>query len=791
MFRDISSLQTKTLQEVYREISKNISICFTNDFGLNDIFPAMNKKELDFQGNRFGYNFFLEEIIKNAFVHGYNGFLDQPIGIAIKLNDKQEVQEISTYTKNIKNLDANPIRMRELENVRLNGYGLGQQYMNLSYLRSYEEIPEFSDGKFFKVKSVLYDKIDEQKKYEFDGFTERMFLAHRRGLIILPENMEVVNTMLQQGKKALNIAWKVATMEADESFAKDEQENYTFIQRHQSQAGKQGATELINFIEKMKARTRWLNKIAPKLAYTIVRKSSIVKHVIIDYRTIKASGIKQAIELFGTNARLTQDGQVSIAIVEDIEEIKDSFTLINTGIKINGSSIYRIANSDLLMYGAKGQTSVKVAQALDGTKEIKQALKEMGIEGEIGADTDSVIRKQGQGIELNQGILEIGETELKGKTPEQITRFIRSALEVKRAIGIMYGQKTIIDLKSLQTTSALIKAVRARKVITEEQYKELQLSKEKILEIKEKGIEIYIASNRINEEYRQNGISGQIIRDSETNKAYIYDYYSMDKTEIDEITNQEDLGNLEDKIVNGDNLIMIDIELLKKNFQGSNIIESFTKLGALTGKIKMTMGLGNIGIRDIENIGYNIRFDKIPELTIQEAKELSQIFDSYKILDVIGRDSEFGIILRSIKEKAVLERFIEIIKERILSKSKLIENGNEIEGIELKDKKMEKMLGELLLRAEKNKYKELSKEEINQLMKDITPKNTIEEIMKSIKELKKIDEQEKGKDKSEQEMLVNKMILLILYSEKKNGKQIQEQIAINNISTYRAMLAAA
>ena len=104
---------------------------------------------------------------------------------------------------------------------------------------------------------------------------------------------------------------------------------------------------------------------------------------------------------------------------------------------------------------------------------------------------------------------------------------------------------------------------------------------------------------------------------------------------------------------------------------------------------------------------------------------------------------------------------------------------------------MEKMLGELLLRAEKNKYKELSNKEINQLMKDITPKNTIEEIMKSIKELKKIDEQEKGKDKSEQEMLVNKMILLILYSEKKNGKQIQEQIAINNISTYRAMLAAA
>ncbi|MBR3627768.1 MAG: hypothetical protein IKN42_02840, partial [Elusimicrobia bacterium] len=328
----------------------------------------------------------------------------------------------------------------------------------------------------------------------------------------------------------------------------------------------------------------FITKTVKTILGTIAKETNKIKHVIIDYKTIKASGIKQAIELFGTNARLNEEGQISVGIVEDIEEIRDSFTLINTGIKIDGSSIYRIKNSDLLMYGAKGQTSIKVAQALNGTKEIKEALQEMGLTETSNTETEGVVMIDGVGIEINNGLLEIGEIELEGKTPQQIKEYITTALEIKRALGIMYGQKTIIDLKNL-TGSALIKAVengRARKVITEEQYRKLELNKEKIKELKEKGIEIYVACNEIKDEYRQNEISGQIIRDSKTNKAYIYDYYSMDKTEIDEITNQKDLAKLEDKIVNGENLIMIDIDLLKKSFQGSNIIESFTKLGALT-----------------------------------------------------------------------------------------------------------------------------------------------------------------------------------------------------------------
>ena len=379
--------------------------------------------------------------------------------------------------------------------------------------------------------------------------------------------------------------------------------------------------------------------------------------------------------------------------------------------------------------------------------------------------------------------------DLFDKSTKEIADYMLSALEVKNTIGLMYGQKTIIDLKRLSGQELLtaLKNGKTRKVITEEQFNQLNLNKDTILDLRANGIEIYIDTDK--DDYKEYGISGQIIKEGE--KKYIYDYYSEDKIELDVITKENGLANLEQKIINSPIPIMIDIELLKNSFQKKNSIEAFEMLSALLGKIKINMGLGNINKKDIESIGYTISFNKIPEMSLQEAKKLSQISDTYEMLKVIGENSEFGIILGNIKEKNVTERFIEIIKERILAKSKLIETGNEIEGIELKDKKLEIMLGKLLLRAEKNNYKQLSKEEIENLMKDVKPINLIEELMKNIEELKVLDEQNNDKDVLEQELLVNKMILLILYSEKKNGKQLQKQVVVGDIAQYRAMLAAA
>ena len=239
---------------------------------------------------------------------------------------------------------------------------------------------------------------------------------------------------------------------------------------------------------------------------------------------------------------------------------------------------------------------------------------------------------------------------------------------------------------------------------------------------------------------------------------------------------------MEDKIINGENLIMIDIELLKKSFQGSNIIESFTKLGALTGKIKMTMGIGNIGIRDIENVGYNIRFEEIPEISESDIQKLIKATTKEEILNIIGQQNGFAIILTSLKDEKV-NRFKELITERILAKKALTESATAIDGTELEDKKIEIMLGKMLFRQINYTDKQTIKEELM----------SQGQLMKVLEQLKEMDNSQKGAETPEQQILVNTIIQLILLydGQRVKGNQLQKQTAVGDISTYRSMLAAA
>ena len=504
------------------------------------------------------------------------------------------------------------------------------------------------------------------------------------------------------------------------------------------------------------------------------------KTFVIEYKSIKANELENLTETMP----LTNEQNIKqVYILDNIEQLKDKFLLINTGIKIDGSSIYKVKFGNLLIYGAHNKSHLEIIKILNDSEQLKKEIKSsLSIKDEI--EIEGLMVTDGNGINLNNGLLEIGKIELEGKTQQQIKEFITSTLKVKQALGIMYGQKTIIDLKSL-TGNSLLKAVengRARKVITEDQYTDLKLNKEKISELKKKGIEIYVACNEIKEDYIENGISGQIIRDTETNKAYIYDYYSMDRTELDEIKTQKDFADLENKIVNGNKLIIVDIDILKKNFQGSNIIESFTKLGALTGKIKMTMGLGNIGIRDIENVGYNIRFDEIPEISKSDIQKLLTATTKEEILNIIGQRNGFAIILTSLKDENV-NRFKELIIERILAKKALTESSTAIDGVELEDKNMEIMLGKLLFRQMNYTDKETIKEKLMSQGK----------LMKVLEQLKELDNNQKGIETQDQQELVNTIIQLILLydGQRVKGNQLQKQTDLGNISNYRAMLAAA
>ena len=608
------------------------------------------------------------------------------------------------------------------------------------------------------------------------------------GSAILPKNMAVVNESLQKGESAIKVAAKIAIAEIKDSLLPD------FVERHESQAGKAGAAQIREFLDKYMPVAEKASKISARLGRIVEKMiigASVVKHIAIDYKFIKSSGIQDAIKIFGTNAKLSEEGKIEIGIVEDIEEANKVYELENTGIKINGSSIYRVAGSDLLLYGAKGNSAVKVAQVINGTNTIKEEIKKIlnkeGIEADE-IETEGIVRTSKEGIGIKEGLLEIGEMELEGKTAKQINTFITSSLEVKRAIGIMFAQKTIVGLESITDVNKLKIAIengRTRKVITEEQYKMLNMTKEEIDGLREQGIEIYIDGNESKKEYMENGISGQIIREADGVK--IRDYYMQEDVEIKEILTEQE--SVEQALVNQEKPVLVDIEILKKQFKSQRDITNIQReLGALLGKIKVNMKIGELTANDIENMGYNVSFDRVPQLKEKELEDLMRAETKDDVISLIGAESEFAIILKSIKTKELTQTFIELIKERILAKKSLLESKNELEGAELQEKKQEIMLGKMLYRQIKNKYSDTKEVD----MDDVTGANATAKLMENIEKLKGLDSQNKSKDTREQEVLVNTIIEIILYDGKRvKGDVIKEQKSEDMSKTYRAMLAAA
>jgi len=602
---------------------------------------------------------------------------------------------------------------------------------------------------------------------------------------ILSENIGTVNEMLQQGIGALKIATWVALREADISLSmkRDKNGEYVFVKEHGDNAN--GAIELINFIENLQNKTKRLSKIVPKLVEKIVRSASIVKHVVIDYKYIKASGIKEAIDIFGTETYLDENGNVHIPpvmIVDNLEQIEQEYDLDNTGIKVNGNSIYRIKEQGVLIFGAQGVEGDQVSRAINESQMLKEAIEKIikakGYEG-IKVEVEGVIQEDGEGISFEDGITIIGNQELQGKSAEYVSGFISSSMEIKRSMGVMYSQKAFIGLESIKETEKLetaLKQGRARKIISKEQYEQLNLSKEEIINMRENGIEIYIDDSDTANNLKEDAISGQVIR--KEGKVYIYDYYSEEETEIEEIGEETATINIEQQLINSQKPIMIDIKVLASKLQKENILDAYKGLNTLIGNIKIRTGLGSISQTDIENLAYNIDYNKIPEMGAisKEAIKDATADDLISMLQ-IEDNSEIGIILKAIRKNKNLDetRYIEIIKERVLAKAELKQADKEFG---LKDKKLEIMLGKMLLQQLGNTDRQTVNIDNNFVG---TKDNVIKKIM---------EETQKAMQKDE--VAVNTIIEIILvYGDSYKDKQMARQLDKNDARNYRAMLAAA
>ena len=201
-------------------------------------------------------------------------------------------------------------------------------------------------------------------------------------------------------------------------------------------------------------------------------------------------------------------------------------------------------------------------------------------------------------------------------------------------------------------------------------------------------------------------------------------------------------------------------------------------MNTLIGNIKIRTGLGSISQADIENLAYNIDYNKIPELeTINKENLKEASADDLILLLQIEDNSEIGIILKAIRKNKNLDetRFIEIIKERVLAKAALKDSDKEFG---LKDKKLEILLGKMLLKQIDN----VDKQTVNIDNNFVGNKdNVIKKIM---------EETEKAMQKDE--VAINTIIEIILvYGDSYKNKQMTRQLDKNDARNYRAMLAAA
>ncbi|MFA7675462.1 MAG: hypothetical protein WCY38_05290, partial [Endomicrobiia bacterium] len=466
---------------------------------------------------------------------------------------------------------------------------------------------------------------------------------------------------------------------------------------------------------------------------------------------------------------------VSVYIANDIEQLKMQYKLINTYLTIDGQNIWQININGNLVYAASGVDTLKIIKTVNNSRLIKNDLKKiLNLKNNINLNIDSsvFVDTATDGIYFDDGII-ITNTNF----------YIKSITEIFKSISMMYAQKTIISLDNIQNEK-LYQALSngtVRKTITIRQFEYLKdLFKQEnkdivqeILQLRKKGIEIYIKSEGINNIYANYGISGQIIGNT------IYDYYLNETIELEVIESKMTIKDLENKMINSEKPLLIGIDILQEIFRANrDITDAYNGFSSLLGNIKIKFGLQNINVKDMANFAYSIDITNIPIIneTIKN-KIMDANINDFNNLVNLDKNNVISIILNDTKISNDMKNiFLTVIKERILVRTKLLEQNKE-NG--LKDKKLEILLGKVLLL-------QLANTDKNSLLSELdTFKGNEQDMIVKVNEL-----YQKALTNNEPQVINTIIELILVYSEEYKTKG---RMKVNNIDiiAYRQMLAAA
>ncbi len=502
--------------------------------------------------------------------------------------------------------------------------------------------------------------------------------------------------------------------------------------------------------------------------------SNIVIHTMVDFKEIKARKELDSVLNAAVNKYAGEEEIVIPIYVVSNGIGKFGKELKNTGLKTEkGESIFAVKTSGALVLGVRsGASSFELANVLNGSKVLENLIKdkigkEVDIKLDIVVENKEYVERNREKFEDSNIIFEEGMMvveEISSKNSKEIIKEFKELSALKQTIGFTLADKMIISLESIKGKEELKQALnngKTRKVITQSQYEELKGDID-LFELRENGIEVYIRE-------------GDRIREFDT----------REEIEVEKISENITMKELEEKLVTAKNSLVIDIEQLKRIFKdnrNSDVLDTYTMFETLIGNIKTTFGIGQLNEKDIKNMAYNIPFESLP--------------NNINNIDLEKDISEIGVIYRNIKDIKVRKEYIEILKKRIIVKNKVKEERN----IDLEQNKnnrnLEKILAKILSKQEELKTEEegINIEEIKVEIENKTIKENKDEyerilINNNISNIlnKNISEM----TIKEKKIIVVLEILIPVIMDDKAPEVIGRNKNNDMAKDYRAMLAAA
>ena len=547
---------------------------------------------------------------------------------------------------------------------------------------------------------------------------------------ILPENIDTVNKMAQQGKGALEISGTVTFKELSKSMLHP----ISFIRSHESKAGKIGAAILVSVTFAVGLLSLFF-PVFPAIAFPVAMLASvftnITTHIIIDYHYIKASGLVQAVKEFGASATLTESGYINLPVyvISDKPENHKELGFENTGININGAPLWISRAKGAVVVYAEGASRDIIAREISSNRKINSFIKQAASEGaktslnnisvdwiEVDhADTAKPVTYSADGnaqvgYNLFKSMLDRGEM-------LDFTASVRANKNTDAftlAQGLLHNLDDINSLEDfieylrqhqkIGNGQILINSALAKKITDEKGVKKFA---EFLNAARKDGVQVFVFTDsaKMPSALENAGFAGFAYTDAETQKTHLYNYALGSASDSSTLNNFSSVQELENSIKNATGTIIINNSQLKGIINGERsgmiigqIIEtlsSFKILKMFTPE-KMTDEFALKAAR-------NFSIKDMPEITSEKAAQITALFAANNFEGIIKtlnlkESHPISVYIMKIRSQSqdinVYNAFVTGMTEKILAADSLRKayksNG-------LQDKNYEIILGRALL----------------------------------------------------------------------------------------------